>query len=290
VTDSPADAPARDPFAPPAVLLMGSPGGGKTDSLATILAQDLDLFIVGTEPRFIESLLDSCKRRAIPTARLHWITIEPVKPSFSSMMQQATNINNMSYESLSQIKLAGDKKEYNQFITLLQSLSNFRCEHCGREFGAVDKWGPDKCLVVDSLSGINIMAYKLMMGSKPTAAPGEWGVAMNLEEDLINKLCADTRCMFVLTAHIDRETNEITGGSNIFVGALGKKLAPKIPRFFSEVVRAYKEGDKYWWSTASVGYELKKRTLPDSEKIAPDFKPIIDAWRARLVQTKGATQ
>lgn len=267
---------------------MGAPGSGKTDALTTIIEAGLELFVLGTEPRYIESLLDSLKRRNLPIDRLHWHTVEPVKIRFDAMIRNAKLVNSMSFETLSQIKQGMEKSEHGQFIQVLENLANFRDERTGQSFGSVDSWGPDRALALDSLSGLNIMAKDLVVGGKPTAAQGEWGVAMDAEERLINKLSADTRCLFVLTAHVEREPDEITGGSNVVVGALGRKLAPRIPRFFSEVVLARREGDQYFWSTATPTYELKKRVLPFSDKISPSFKPIIDAWRSRLKTATGS--
>lgn len=286
VSASPASAssevlPERDTFAPPAILLMGGVGTGKTDCLATIIEAGLELFVVGTEPRYIESLIDSITRRGLPIDKLHYASVAPITVGFDSLIKSAELVNDLSYEGLSQIKSGIEKKKYNQFVKLLQTLYNFKCERTGQTYGSVDTWGSDRCLVIDSLSGVNIMAKDLMLGSKPTAAQGEWGVAMDTEERLINKLCADTKCMFVLTAHVDREPDEVSGASKVTVGALGKKLAPKLPRFFSEVVLAHREGSVHWWSTTMVGHDLKKRVLPYSDKIEPTFRPIIEAWRRR---------
>lgn len=269
---------------------MGPPGTGKTDSLATILESGLELFIMGTEPRFIDSVLDSLKRRGRPelVERLHWVTIEPMKSSFASMISTAKLVNSMTFETLSSIKAGPESgATAGQFIRLLEALNNFKDERTGQAFGSVDTWGADKCLVLDSLSGVNIMARDLMLRGKPTAAPGEWGVSMDVEERLINKLTSDTRCMFVLIAHVEREVDEVAGGSNVTVGALGKKLAPKIPRFFSEVVLARREATNHYWSTTTTGHDLKKRVLPYSDKIEPSFRPIIEAWRQRLSSLGG---
>lgn len=265
---------------------MGAPGSGKTDALTTIIEAGLELFVLGTEPRYIESLLDALKRRNLSVEKLHWATVEPVRIKFDAMIRNAKLVNSMSFETLSQIKSGMEKSEHAQFIKVLENLNNFKCDRTGQTYGPVDSWGADRCIAIDSLSGLNIMAKDLVVGGKPTAAQGEWGVSMDLEERLINKLSADTRCMFVLTAHVEREPDELTGGSNVVVGALGRKLAPRIPRFFSEVVLARREADKYYWSTATPTYELKKRVLPLSDKIEPSFKPVIDAWRARLLTAR----
>jgi hypothetical protein len=111
---------------------------------------------------------------------------------------------------------------------------------------------------------------------------------MNSLEMLLLKLTADCKCFFVLTAHIDKEPNELTGGTTIYASALGRKLAPKIPRFFSEVVLAKRAADGFSWSTASSEADLKNRALPVSSKLEPDFRPIVEAYRRRVALSQKA--
>lgn len=266
----------------PAIILEGGVGSGKTDILPELIACGLELFVIGTEPRFSETLFDAAKRRKIDTSKLHIATVAPSTTPFAQLIQTATQVGAMTYESLAGIKLGPNKAiaGLKPFVKLLTILSNFT-EDSGKQWGPVDQFGPDKALAIDSLSGINVMAKDLMSGGKPTLAQGEWGVAMDQEEQLLLKLCSDLKCPFVLTAHTEREIDETTGGGFNTVGALGKKLAPKIPRFFSEVILCKRDGSEYWWSTMAPGYDLKKRVLPLQDKITPSFKPIIEAWRAR---------
>ena len=266
-----------------ATLLMGPPGSGKSYSITTLIACGLDVFVLGTEPRYLESYLDSLKARNLPIEKFHYMTVKPLTQSWQSMIDSAKLINTFNIEQLCQMKSGIGKENYNQYIKVLSACANFVDERTGVSYGAIDSWGSDRAFVLDSLSGLNLMALDLVVGSKPTRAQGEWGVAMDNEERLINTWCSALKCFFVLTAHVEREPNEITGGVTVQVGALGRKLAPRIPRFFSEVVLCYREGDKYWWSTTTAMHDLKRRVLPLSDKIAPDFKPIVDAWRSRLV-------
>lgn len=264
-------------------MLMGEPGSGKTWSLTTLMECGLDLFVLGTESRFRESLVDAMKIKKIDRSKLKTKLIAPARPSFLTMKSQAELVNSMSYESLSEIKITAGRKDFAQFVELLDACANFVDEETGMKWGAIDNWTPDmnRAFAFDSLSGLNIMVHDNMLGGKPTAHQGEWGVSMNQEERFINKLCSDVKVPFVMTAHVEKEPNEVTGGVNVQVGALGRKLAPKIPRFFSEVVLAHRVGNEYWWSTNTQSYILKKRTLPLSDKIPPTFKPLIDAWRQR---------
>lgn len=281
----PSPAPSDEPEGA-AALIIGAPGEGKSYCLPTLIEAGLELFVQGTETRFTESLLDSMSDRKLDMKHLHYSKLEPMKASWDSLIQSAILINQLSFESLSGIKTGIGKEHYGQFIALYRSLSNFKCDHCGQSFGPVDKWGNNRALAIDGLSGVNMMALDLVVGSKPVRAMGEWGIAMDLEERLFHKLTSDTKCFFVLTAHLERDKDEITGGSSIGTGALGSKLGPRFPRFFSEVIHARRIGTEYWWSTATPMYTLKKRALPLSEKIPPTFVPLVQAWHKRLEQTK----
>lgn len=265
-----------------AVLNLGMPGGGKTYCLATLIEAGLDLFVIGTEARFLESLVDAIQAKGLPMDKLHYQLIEPMKASWASLISSAKTINSLSYEALTQIKQGIDKPSYGQFIKLLEALAAFRDDRTGVVEPPVEQWGPDRALAIDGLSGVNMMAMDLVVGSKPVKAQGEWGVAMDNEERLFHKLTADTKCFFVLNAHVEREKDEVTGGTSVQVSALGSKLAPRFPRFFSEVVLSHRIGTEYWWSTVTPTYALKKRALPLSEKIPPSYVPLVKAWHARI--------
>jgi hypothetical protein len=110
---------------------------------------------------------------------------------------------------------------------------------------------------------------------------------MSALEKLLNSLSSGLRCTFVLTAHLERETDELTGGTKLMASALGRKLAPKLPRYFSEVVHAYRDGERFYWSTASTNVTTKRRILPLNDKILPTFAPIVDGYRSRLSAAGG---
>jgi hypothetical protein len=66
-------------------------------------------------------------------------------------------------------------------------------------------------------------------------------------------------------------------------------LAPKIPRFFSEVILARRSAEGFTWSTASNDADLKNRALPVSSKLVPDFTPIVDAYKRRVATSMKAS-
>lgn len=276
---------------PPTCLLMGPPSTGKSDSLTTWLDTGLDVFLLITEPNGLDTVLEACHRRKVSTEKLHWHYVTPAPVGLDALELMAKRVADMSYEDLSRIKTGIGKESTRQFIDLLHVLANFIDEKDGQSYGSVFNFEDDKVLCVDSLSGINQMAMDLTIGFKPTASEGEWGVAMNVELKLIQKLCGDLRCFFVLTAHVEKEPNEISGANAITSAALGKKNAGKIARSFSEIIltKRLKDGKTFKWSTWETTsiVDLKNRALPISDAIEPNFKLVYDAHVRRKAQAIG---
>lgn len=266
-------------------LLLGPVGTGKTTSLVTFIEAGIELFVIGTDPGFEESILDAIHKKNLPLDKFHYQYIAPASADWDALINNAEMINKMGYESLSTLKSGMNKQSYTQFLELLRALSNFTDHRTGKEYGPVDSFPENVAFAIDSLSGINIMAMDMMIGGKPTAHQGEWGVAMNAEEKLILKLTSDLKCFFVLTAHIEKEPDIVTGVPIVMVGALGRKLAPKLPRTFSDVILTAREGDKFTWSTAALNVDLKARSLPIRDGLTPSFGQIVEAWKRRNLMT-----
>ena len=268
---------ARSPLPGVNVMLMGPSGSGKTTAIKTLISQGITPFCIFTEPGF-EVLGD------IPAEKLKWHYIPPAGQDWASMVDMATKINTLSFKTLSGLD-DSNRKQYNQFVDLLTSLNSFTDDRTGEKFGDVCLWGTNRAIVIDTLSGLNVMAMNLVVGGKPVKSQADWAVAMNNLEMLIQKLCTDTRAHFVLMAHTERETDEVTGASRVMASTLGRKLAPKIPRFFSDVIMAEKSvgttGPRYTWSTVTPGADLKARNLPDRDGLEPHFGQIIDNWKKR---------
>lgn len=271
------------------VLLMGAPGSGKSFSLHTLLKEGLEVFVLATEPGAMETVLDACMKNNVPTAKLHWSYISPAAPGWKNLSAMASQINLLGYEDLTKLKSGINKSSSNQVMKLIAALENFKCDHCGKEFGDCATWGVDRALVLDSLSGLNLLAMSNTIGLKPAAHQGEWGVAMNFEEQIIHGLVSGLTCFFILTAHVDRDQDLLTGGTILAPAALGRKLGPKLGRFFSEVVFSRRKGTSFSWSTADVSADLKNRSLPIADELQPTFKPIVDAMKRRQSQVAVAS-
>ena len=282
---TPSPTPVQRPLQAPHSLIMGPAGSGKTTSIATYARKGIKCFVIVTEPTGVDSLYDAWEREHLDLALLHYTVIPPATAGWSALKEMGIKINAMSYKDLSELRVGIAKETMKQYPILIRNMENFHDDRTGRMCGDVTAFGPDSALILDSLSGLSIIALQTAVGFKPSPHQGEWGSAMSLIENVLLKLSSDCQCYFTVTGHIEKEPDEITGMSKVAVSTLGKKLAPKIPRFFGEVIRARKSGTgQFLWSTIDTESDLKNRALPSRSDLPQDFGPIVDAYRRRLSQ------
>jgi len=262
------------------VLVEGPTGTGKTHTLGTLADTGVDLFVLFTEAG-LETLLGywTDKGKEVPP-NVHWHVLSRPKANFLTISEAANKINTYTMDSLYKMQ-DPDRAQHNQFVGLLRALTDFPDDRTGLRFGPVDTWGPDKCLALDSLTGINPIAMSLVVGGKPVKSQADWGIAMDQIEKLVRQLTDGCKCHFVLTAHVEREIDQSLGGNKITVSTLGRALAPKIPPMFSDVILSYREITKFFWSTANSQADLKARNLPIADGLEQSFLPIIDKWKSR---------
>lgn len=264
------------------VLLMGPAGTGKTYDIGSLVDADpnLEVFFLALEPGY-ESLYGYWKDRGKPVPpNLHVHRLAPAKASFKELIDSAKLINTMSLDALA--KMADpNKSKYNQFVQLLEVLNDFPDDRTGKKFGAVDTWGPNRCLVTDGMTGIGQCAMSLVIGGKPVRSQSDWGIAQDQVEKILRMLTIGCRCHFVLISHVERETDQVLGGTKLFVSTLGKALTPKIAPMFSDVILTVREGTKWTWDTSNPLADVKGRNLPFAAGQTPDFKAILDKWKTR---------
>jgi len=267
-------------------LLMGPAGTGKTHAIGTLVDAGLEVFYVALEPG-LESLLGYWVDRGLPVpANLHWHIVKAPDASFTELLDTATKINTMSLEMLSKLQDT-NRSKYNQFRSLYEVLNNFVDQRTGKAYGPVDKLDTGCAVAIDGLTGVNTASMLSVIGGKPVRSMPDWGLAQQQVETLLNKLCNNMRCHFILLAHVEREKDEVLGGIKLMVSTLGNKLAPKIPAMFSDVILTVREGDKWKWDTANPMADLKTRNLAVSQNLPPSFAPILAKWRARDAAIRG---
>lgn len=267
---------------PPGVLLSGPAGSGKTSSIATMLRAGIETFVTVTEPDGVASLIDSCERLKLPLDRLHWHQSLPFSEGWDQLEDMILKISTMDQKGLSDIRDMGKASFRPAAIEFLRTFSNFTCDRTGKEYGPITKWDDTRCLAIDSLTGWSFIGFGATVGYKPTANPGEWGIAQNFVLNMLKKIQFDRMCYFILTSHVEKEMDELTGVRKLMVSTIGAKLAPKIPPLFSEVVMTSKKSDgRFNWATLDTGMDLKNRALPNSATLEPDFAPIVLAHERR---------
>lgn len=255
------------------VLLMGPGGTGKTFSLKTLIDQGITPMCIFTEQGF-EVLGDT------PKDKLHWMYVPPTNDSLDSLLERATKAATMTFEAQTKA-YDGNRHKNNRFIPMMQACNDFTCNRTGESFGKAASWGTDKALVFDSLSGLTTAVETMIVGTRTAKGPADWGQIQDQVEAFIKWCTNSLRCHFILIAHVEREVDEVAGGSKIMASAPGKKLAPKLPKDFSDVILAQRNGAKFTWSTAAQGADLKARNLPIANDLEPSFKQIIESWKKR---------
>lgn len=273
-------------FQPPSCLLAGPSGSGKTSALVTQLLYGLEVFVIVTEPDGVASLLDAAERLKAPIDRLHWSYCPPSSAGWDAMEDMILKVSSMDQKQLADQRDMGKAKFRDPALKFLNAFRNFHCDRTDTVYGDFTKWDDTRSLNVDSLTGWSLIGMGATVGYKPTANPGEWGIAQNFVFNMLVKVNTDRKCYFNLTSHVEREVDELTGIKKVMVSAIGAKLAPKIPPFFSEVVMTKrvldpKLGAIFTWSTVDTSMDLKNRALPMQATMPADFKPVIDAYERR---------
>jgi len=265
---------------PGSVMLMGPTGSAKTDALLSYVEAGIELFVASTEANGPETLIRSARRRGVDMSRVHWRHCRPTNMNMATMIASADQLNRKAVGDMQKVDSPAilEKSKYRTYINLLETIQNFRCDRTGQTYGDVTEWGDDRAFVIDSLSGLNLMMTQLQIGNRGTLTLPDYNVCQISLEQLIVTLCS-CRCFFALTAHVELERDAVSGRIKVMASTIGQKLAPKLPIHFSDVVRARREGGKWYWATEDEEAELKARSLPWSNKLEPTFVPVVEAYR-----------
>lgn len=278
----------------PNILIFGPGGNGKTFSLGTLVewaqVNGKEVFCLFTE-NSLETLLgywtdigsppfNRATAAEVPSC-LHWHQQATKPVSLKALTTAAQNVGMMSYEAVTKMQDMNRGGENNAFWKILSTCADFPDDRTGKKFGPVDSWKTDKIFVIDSLTELSNAAMKMVIGSKPTAAPPDYGVSQNNLLNFIRLCTQGAECTFVMTAHPDRLVDEVTGTTKTMVKSIGKALWADIPVLFSEVIYVVREGSAFYWDTAAYGVDTKTRSLGYKAKISPDFGLIMNTWKGR---------
>lgn len=261
------------------VLLMGASGTGKTYSVGTLVETGIEVFYFAYE-QGAESLIGyfTDKGKPVPD-NLHICTVRAPTASFLEMAEAVRYANTLSYDALIKQSDSGRSK-YNQLENFLRSFNDV-VDDSGKHHGDIAKWGADKALVIDGLTGMCDSAMKACIGGKFARDQKDWGMAQNMVEGILRKITSESLFHFVLIAHVEREIDPNGGGLKLMASALGKALAPKLPAMFSDVILVKRLGKDFTWDTEDPAADLKTRNLQIQAKNPPTFAQIITKWKSR---------
>lgn len=255
------------------VALIGDAGTGKTHSLHSLAEAGLEIFAILTEP-CMDVIAD------IPSEQLHWNYISPSTASWNAMEDSARKINTMAFKALSELPHV-NRGEHSEYLQIMALCDNFIDQRTGKEFGSVDNFGTNQVLWIDSWSGISYMAMNLIAGSKPIRHVGDYGVSMDNLERFAIRTTQNLWCHLVVVCHPAREKDELTGGTSMMIDTIGQKLAPKLPKLFTDIINTQRIEGKFHWSTITPNMTLKARNLPWDDNLPPSFVPLVKNWKEK---------
>lgn len=261
------------------VLIIGPTGTGKTHSLGTLADTGITVVAFMFEAGK-ESLIGYYTDRGLPVPKnLKFCTISTPKASWGEMAGSVKQVNQLSYEALKKTSDT-NRSKYDQYEQFLRNFIDVTTDD-GEKLGPVDSWGTDMAIAIDGMTGMGVAAMSAVIGGKFDKDQKDWGLAQNIVEGTVRRLCDNCRCHFVLLGHVEREPDPLGGVSKITISTLGAKLAPKIPPMFSDVILSVRLGKEFYWDTENALADLKTRNLPIASKNAPDFGKIIQKWKSR---------
>lgn len=266
-------------------LLYGEAGDGKTHVLRSLLRHGILPLVQCTEPgmralsRCMNAECEVCKAVPASAPAIPYAYVAP-GGDLKALKQQADWVGTRDQKFLCNIVDGQRAQTYGQFSQVLAGMENF-VDSTGKAWGNVGSWGTDRCYVLDGLTGAGDMAMDLFAGRRPLLDKPDYQIGQGLLQGMIEYLTCQTRCHVVVIGHLDGGQEDVMGrsGTSGNVMAPGRKLAPQLPRLFDDMPFAYREGDKFFWSTSKYGLKSKGRNLPYKDKMAPDFGAIVEGWK-----------
>lgn len=268
-------------------FLVGDSGNGKTHVVRSLLGTGIQPLMLATEPGF--RALSPCDNpacnicgpmgsanRAFPA--IPYIFIPPSSAGLEILQEQAKNVMTKDQAALSRIVDKQRENDFNAMKQFYDALGAFKASD-GMNYGAIEQWGTDRCLVVDGLSSLGDMAMDMYVGRRPLYDKPDYQIAQRVLKAAVMYLTMKVRAHVILIAHIGRGEDSLEGRNKITANTVGQKLAPELPRFFDDMIHAEREGAVFTWSTATTGAIAKARNLPYKTGMQPSFKPVVESWK-----------
>lgn len=286
VLTSPPATPPDFALAGPKILLIGPSGTGKTRSLATFADWAAKqspprpvrvLFTENSTETFLGYWRDQGKEIP-PNVAWHVSAVKPMP--FASLLDASKKVGMLNYKAITEL-VDPNRAANNPYLKIMEILASFEDQRTGQKLGNIDSWGPEVILMIDSLSELANACMKMVIGNKPTASPSDYGVAQNNLLNFLRYITQGFPPTLVMTAHVQRQVDEVSGQTKLMTKAIGKAMGDDIPQLFSETIGTVREGGAWYWDTANSLLDTKTRYLPIASKILPDGAQIMDKWIKR---------
>lgn len=260
------------------MLLIGDSGSGKTGALISLAEAGYNLRILDFD-KGLDILRLRLKGNPEAAKRVEFV------PCQDKMDTSGGNI-----------KAKGTPEGFSKALRLLDNWKYKDPSGGEIDFGKPSAWTNKDIIVLDSLTFASMACLRriVVMDPKTNSLDDIWlnhyGDAANQLENLLALLYSDyIRCNVIITSHItflggnEEEAIADTG----YPMALGKKLPPKIGRYFNTCLQCVKKGtggsEKRVISTVPVGNVVVKspllgvpRELPIESGLATYFKAWFD--------------
>ncbi len=270
----------------PKIILIGASGSGKSYSIGTMVdwaakqTPPRRVFILYTE-NSLETLRGYWRDRGLEIpSNLHWHVVTTPSIPFKDLMDAAKKVGILNYKAITEM-VDPNRSQNNPYYKIMEALADFTDDRTGEKFGNMDKWTRDDIFVIDSLSELANACMKMVIGNKPTASQPDYGVAQNNLMNFLRYITQGFEPTVVITAHVQRQVDEISGNVKLMTKAIGKALGDEIPQLFSEVIGTVRDGTNWYWDCANSSLDTKTRYLQIASKIKPDFAQIMDKWVKR---------
>lgn len=271
------------------ILIQGLTCTGKTRCIATLLPEyydesgaickgaGIEPFALSMEPGLAATLgRNLCGHPDAPSPCIHWHYIQPGAIDRNTLRKFALLSQVVDSDTLSK-QQDPNRGQYTQYLDMFDVCAKFICHGCNQDFGDVGKWGEDRAICQDGLTGLTKVARRHVCGSSPFLSLPKIGQIQDLIEAWMDIEWGGTKCHSILLGHLEREVSPLTGVPIVTLSTIGQKLAPKLLMKPDEVITTYiNDKGKYLWDTTQENGQPKKhRRLPESANLAPDFSQLF---------------
>jgi len=259
------------------MLLYGESGVGKTYCTRTLLDAGFKVRFLAAENNAITgteiAMNDWKKQHNKPISEEQYALMIPSRPK-RTLQDLVTSQENFIKKSLdAQYKSADPKrKDYTRYLEVLKATVAFTDSRTGKVYGSVDDWGEDTVLIVDSLTILCEAIKQSVIGGKLAVSQPEWGVMQGILVEFLRQLTEDLNCNLVVIGHPVKEEDPVLGITRIYPANLGKALNNILPTYFTEVVWAFRDKKKFYWSTDHKQAVTRNTLLPIEERMEQDFR------------------